>query len=424
MKILILNLHSVKNAGDLVLNNTALRLIRREFPNAEITVSINDLDQADKLAGPLDIQPSLLYWLKFEFGRWNFKNAIWMFFSILRWGLLSNSTNKKPLKWEALLHAYRDADIVISCPGNFLYSSGTISFPFVISCLSLQLAHWNKKPLYFLPQTIGPVSSWYEKQILKHVLKRSRLIFVRDDISQQFVKDQLGIPYYLIKLVPDTAFAAEPQSRYAGSKLLAKYGADAEKERLIGITTIDWGGQSVIFRNQATYENGIVTTIRALVTQSDIKVVLFSQVFGPNMTSDDRNTASRIYSRLTDVSDRVIFISEELDAKMLKSAYGEMHLFIGSRLHSNIFALVQHLPVIAIQYQYKTLGVMTMIGLQNYVLKIEDVSSATLLPFVNKGLRDREKILDLVKARMPELKRDAASIIVDLKKNYESITDN
>ena len=63
MKILILNLHSVKNAGDLVLNNTALQLIREEFPHAKITVSINDLDETEKLDGPVTILPSWLYWM-------------------------------------------------------------------------------------------------------------------------------------------------------------------------------------------------------------------------------------------------------------------------------------------------------------------------------------------------------------------------
>ncbi len=42
-----------------------------------------------------------------------------------------------------------------------------------------------------------------------------------------------------------------------------------------------------------------------------------------------------------------------------------MDLFLGTRLHSNIFALVAGVPVVAVAYQYKTFGLMEMIGLKH-----------------------------------------------------------
>jgi colanic acid/amylovoran biosynthesis protein len=424
MKILILNLHSVKNAGDLVLNNTAIQLIKREFPQAEITVLINDLDETEKLEAPLTTIPSWLYWMKFQHGKWDFKNVFLILkYLFAQFAPFHQSRNIRPehSKWSSILDAYKQADIVMSCPGNFLYTSGFFSLPFLVSCLTLQIALWEKKPLYILPQTIGPVTKWHEKRFLTRIFKQCRLIFVRDEISRLFVTRQLKIIQAKVKLVPDTAFASSVQDASAGKKLLSTYGIHPELDQLLGITTINWGGQFQPFKGQQAYEDGLIASIRTIVEQHKVKVVLFSQVFGPNFESDDRRTAKRIYNQLRDLAPNVVFISEELDSNTLKSAYGLMDFFVGSRLHSNIFALVQEIAVIAIQYQYKTAGIMTMAGLKDRVIKIEHATAGTLPQFIMDGYRDRESILKTIKQHVPSLKKDAGSIIVTLKEDYESI---
>lgn len=421
MKILLLNLHSVKNAGDLVLNNTALQLIRAEFPQAEITVSINDLDETQKLDGKLTILPSLLYWMKFEHGYWNAKKSVALLWSLLKFRFAKQQKSSKS-DWAPLLEAYASADIIMSCPGNFLYTSGFFSIPFLVSCLTLQIAHWVNKPLYLLPQTIGPVTKWREKRYLSRILKRARLVFVRDAISETLTTDQLNVTPQQVKLVPDTAFASQMQDPTAGLKLLAKYQVDPQNDRLVGITTIDWGAQFEPFKTQSTYEAGLVAAVRTLLTeQKQVKVILFSQVFGPNRASDDRHTAKRIFEQLKDLAPNVVFIKEELDSNTLKSAYGTMDFFVGSRLHSNIFALVQEIPVVAIQYQYKTAGIMTMAGLQDYVIKIEDVSPETMPHFLTEGYQQRDDLFKTIQRTLPSLKHEAASIITTLNQDYESI---
>ena len=53
----------------------------------------------------------------------------------------------------------------------------------------------------------------------------------------------------------------------------------------------------------------------------------------------------------------VHFVDEEAPPDLLQAAYGCCDVFLGSRLHSNIFALIRHVPVLAIAYQDKTIGV-------------------------------------------------------------------
>jgi colanic acid/amylovoran biosynthesis protein len=59
---------------------------------------------------------------------------------------------------------------------------------------------------------------------------------------------------------------------------------------------------------------------------------------------------------------------------VLKTAMGLMDVFVGTRMHSNLFALSGGVPCLAIGYQFKTQGIARMVGLEEWV---QDIRSAT-----------------------------------------------
>jgi colanic acid/amylovoran biosynthesis protein len=85
-----------------------------------------------------------------------------------------------------------------------------------------------------------------------------------------------------------------------------------------------------------------------------------------------------------------------------------MDLFLGTRLHSNIFALTEGVPVVAIGYQYKTRGVMRMLGLEPWVLDIEEVEPQELAALLERAWEDRTEIRARLAEALPVL-RDMAS---------------
>lgn len=52
MKILVLNVHSPDNAGDLAILQETLAVLDRAFPQSHVTVAINDLQRAKLPSGP------------------------------------------------------------------------------------------------------------------------------------------------------------------------------------------------------------------------------------------------------------------------------------------------------------------------------------------------------------------------------------
>ena len=56
-----------------------------------------------------------------------------------------------------------------------------------------------------------------------------------------------------------------------------------------------------------------------------------------------------------------------------------MDVFLGTRMHSNIFALSGRVPVIAIGYLHKTQGIAAQVGIEDWVIDIQDIEAAGLI---------------------------------------------
>ena len=168
---------------------------------------------------------------------------------------------------------------------------------------------------------------------------------------------------------------------------------------LLGITTINWEKQNLDFKAQSIYETAILNAARTMMTDLKGKVIFFPQVCGNIPATDDRIPAARIHTQLSDFGDRIVLINQPASAEILKTAYGLMDIFIGTRMHSNIFALGGGVPVIAIAYRHKTQGLMNLLDLSEWVIDIDKIDAQQLQGFPETDLErktanpgnDREK---------------------------------
>jgi len=83
-------------------------------------------------------------------------------------------------------------------------------------------------------------------------------------------------------------------------------------------------------------------------------------------------------------------------------------------MHSNIFALSQGVPLIAIAYFHKTWGIMQMLGLERWVIDIEAVTPEGLINKLVELWQEREQIKQLIKIKVRDLiaKTNLASLYV------------
>ena len=414
-KILLVNLHSAWNAGDEALTHEALRQLKEQFPQASLTLAMNDPDShrgEGKAIGSFttwvkpirDDRSSPWRWQAFPdlFGKGLLALVgYWLTGQPWLFGLSKEQ--------QALLKAYFQADMVISCAGNFLYTSGRLGFPFLLSLLSILYGWFAGKALYTLPQTLGPIRRGWECLLAKLVLSKMRLVLVRDPISIR-VWRAWNIQGTRCELIPDLAFAFNvEEGKKEAQDLLAEHGIQGDDHRpYLGVTLIHWSAQNQRFSRQALYEKAISDAIRAFLNSYGGRAILFSQVHGPTMAEDDRVPARRILAQLDDLRDQVVMIERWVPSYVLKAAYGHMDLFLGTRLHSNIFALAEGVPVVAISYQYKTQGILRMLGLEQWTLDIEEINTETLIKLIHKTWVEREQTRSYIKAILPELQVQAS----------------
>jgi colanic acid/amylovoran biosynthesis protein len=231
---------------------------------------------------------------------------------------------------------------------------------------------------------------------------------VREPISLRQLK-AWGLPNDSCHLLPDPAFSYRSAPDSSAREWLRTHGIDPEDNvPLLGMTVINWEAQNPLFERQARYEAACAETARLFVERYRGRIVLFPQVLGPLPSQDDRVPARRIADRLSEFGSSVLLIEEPISPDLLKSIYGLMSLFIGTRMHSNIFALSEGVPVVAIGYQPKTLGILEMLGLDKWAIGIHKVTPQSLAKKLTDLWEQQEDVRAHLQRVIPTLVEQAS----------------
>ena len=408
MKILLINLHSSRNAGDAVLTLVTIDQLKKNFPGSQITLVMND---PSSFEGEQPVQGSWMTFIRKKDPKGTLKWRWWVIPGlVIDVGLiigLYRLTGWKgirlaPHRWRPLLKAYMDADLVVSSPGGFLRTSG-LGLTYLMILFAMGMALLAGKPLYIFPQSIGPLERPWERRLLRWVMAKARIIMTRESISLDQLK-AAGIYHPRCYALPDLAFTFAGSDPEQALVYLKSQGIDPESaSSLLGITAMNWGAQNPSFKQQSEYEAALAGAIRHFIEAHGGRAILYPQVCGPSQIEDDRIPARRVYAALSDLGSDLVMIEEDVSPELLKACYGFMDLFIGTRMHSNIFALTGGTPVIAIAYQFKTLGIMRDLGLERWVLDINTIDSSKLIEMLEAMLSEIDCVTEKVRAEAPKL---------------------
>jgi colanic acid/amylovoran biosynthesis protein len=328
--------------------------------------------------------------------RWRAWAAIWYLVSTLV-TLLAFRLWRRPVyldrnpDHQRLMDAYFSADLVISCGGILLQTKRWLAISFIWIVYSMAYAVWAGKPLYMMPQSVGPLSAGYHRWLARAILSQMRVLLLRERISLKYVEELgvMGNPRYV---VPDVAFGFPTGDLAEGEALLEGCGVDLSRASpKVGITLINWAAQNPHFHHQEAYEAAIERLINHIVTGLDGYVVLLSQVVGPSRAEDDRVVARRVYERVKHRGSQVTMIAHSLSAYQIKALFSHMDLLIGTRMHSVILAISARVPTIAVAYQAKTRGTMRELGMEEWVRDIEQVEAADMTALFSRAWEARHQ---------------------------------
>jgi colanic acid/amylovoran biosynthesis protein len=408
MNILIVNVHSALNLGDEAIMASTLDTLRRDFPQASIRIAANDPASWQTVSG-VQVIPSLCSWVgdcrlgifRQTLGRM----PIVAFFLVLA-GLLYRAFHIRlrlgaPEK-NALLDAYYNADLVLSCGGGNFYAHHPLSPAYFWALAALAFPVLCGKITCMLPQSVGPVVGAFQRTAAAFVFRSVTCLLVREQKSYEFLKRDLKLERE-IPVLPDLAFGLPCISAPQGNT------SPAETHPLrIGVTVMDRGAQDRQFSRQQDYEDALVATLLRLRRSQPVEITFFVQVYGPSPQHDDRIATRRVFEGVSQLIPEATKLREGYQsADELRRAYGGMDLLLGTRLHTAILAMSASVPAVLIGYQPKSYGTMQLMGQEMFCLNIDEISADRLYHLIDSALSIREVLRQNIIARYSEVHQQA-----------------
>lgn len=246
--------------------------------------------------------------------------------------------------------------------------------------LKIKSIHLKKK-LVLGPQTYGPIEKPFNRKLVSYILKKSYMVYSRDELSTQFVKEisSLNIPTMI-----DVAFALPYRMQRNGmNKKLNKVG--------INVSGLLWEGgytRNNQFGLKVDYQEYIKSVVRELQKNSFYEIHLVPHVINSSENIEDDYSACL---KVKELFPQVI-IAPKFDLPMdAKSYISKMDVFCGARMHATIAAYSSGVPVIPFSYSRKFEGLYITL---KYPYCINGITTSTE-DAVNKTIRyiyNRERL--------------------------------
>ncbi len=404
-RILITNAYSARNRGDAAIILGMIESLRRTsaFRDAEIRISSAD-HLSDSVRYPVPVVPSF-HSIKNDFSSSSSANLLYFLVVLLPmsllWALLwrvGRFDLPLPETLRGLMRTYVDADMVVAAGGGYLYTTSVVHGNVVLltNVYAFFLAVLLGKPVCLYAQSIGPFAGSLQSWFVRRALSRVNLVEVREEVSHRLV-DGWGIPTP-VRMVTDAAFLLEARRPDECPDFRGATGGP-----VVGMTVRKW------FRDderQVGYERAMAAFVDWLIDERDAEVSFLPQVTYTEGGDDDREIARRVVALVGRI-DRARIVEDELAAAEVKWLCGRMDFFVGTRMHSNIFALSSRVPTLAIAYQPKTEGIMSGLGLDDCVLRIEELAPDELRRVYDAMVDRGPEIRDHLESTMRGIEAEA-----------------
>ena len=300
--------------------------------------------------------------------------------------VISKEDNRMAFK--KFVEAVKWCDIALSAPGGPNISEIYKSYAVLDH---IDIIRHHKKPYAFYAPSMGPFKQ-YKKRI-KKVLKNAEFVYLRESISQGYVK---GLYKELeTKVTLDSAFQHSVDEKKYEKQLeeyrtLNDYLKQYEKVVGITITDLQWHG---IHKGIETEEK-ISTSFESFIeylTNKGYGIVFIPQLFGEKK---DRDYMARFANK------DCFVVDDEHDCYFQQYLISKVFAVVGMRYHSNIFSAKMGTPFVSVAYEQKMKGFAEKVGLSEYCFDIGELSSDVLI----KHFEQLEKNYDEYKEKLLDIK--------------------
>jgi colanic acid/amylovoran biosynthesis protein len=271
-----------------------------------------------------------------------------------------------PKKQQITLGKMEHADLIISAPGGYIHDTNNAYF---IALLHIFIAASFKKKIVLAPQSIGPINGFFGRMIAKNILNSCSMVCVREGYSYQFVKE-IGVKEDIIQRAGDSAFWNDFVCNENLESDMRVLGIN-KGETFLGVTLVNWtfpnlGNPEELMER---YIDSVCLLVEFIYEKYGYRTVIFNQV------ADDIIVADKVLER---VGPKVLVDRIDKGPERLRSLISLSKVFVGTRFHSCIFALMAGVPTTAISYLPKTSYILRDLQLGTRSVDITLIDNAAL----------------------------------------------
>lgn len=378
-KILIVNAYGRSNRGDSVLLDECVSDCQIAFPQASVEVALFEhgnlgaLDQGQHLVrlGNANRFSGIL--AKFET----------LFYLAVAWVSRRHDSALRRLLPDGqreTLNVFSRSDMIVSAPGGYIHDTNAA---WIVALFHLALGQVMGKEVILAPQSIGPFKNGLSRWLVGRILDKCNVVCIRDPESYDFVRNVLHLSEDKLRKTGDSAFWNIPRALPPAEveDALSRIGL-SRSEPFIGGTAVGWSfpGSANPAASLQKYVEVMSGLFLRMHAKFGLRTVLFNQV------SDDLTTARAIAARS---NGKVLVQEESPDPDLLRGLIGSSRVFVGTRFHSCIFAMLANVPTTAIAYLPKTSAIMNDLGMDKYVL-IDEIDVDRIEDWISFDLNNAE----------------------------------
>lgn len=295
------------------------------------------------------------------------------------------------------------ADLVVSVGGGYFITKHDLGsrmhLLFVLQ--TLRLCQQIGVTVATAPVSVGPFQKSFEAIYAIPRLRKLDLLLLREDISKRYFVDKNGNLPNNIKRAPDSGFIFSPE----GSFDLRSIAGAKEGEQVLAFAVRNWTKEG-----QDNYEQAHADLIDHIAEKyPTIKPVFIPQCTFPHVDDDDRKVGDKILA--LSKTKKAVVIQEDLDYQKVKLSYKQADFVVGTRFHSMVFGLSYTIPGIAIEYEYKTRGIMRDLALEEWVITFNSTTSENLIQLCDRMIKEKDAYKQHLLKIMPSYIASANKVV-------------
>ena len=255
-----------------------------------------------------------------------------------------------------------------------------------------------RKPVVKYTADLGPFECRWNRLFARLYLQHAvDLILVRSDVTRRRLSE-LGVTTPT-KLCPDTAFLLEPEASPC-AEALSKQKVDSH---LVGFSV------SHMTARQSGSPDRYLHTMAGLADhiaeKTGARVVLIPNELSDDVAYDDARIAEWVWHRMTRKAQAIV-LSGEHTAPQLKGIIGQCDALVAARYHSIVASLSQAIPVLAIGWHDKYVGLLSLVGQERYLCPAQGLDLHDSTEKFDDLWQTRHRIREEISDALPKIRAE------------------